>query len=194
MIEGSSSLWDREPVFVRWRVATWEHAALHPKSHGFTSRLRESQRLLPEDMTAPIYALLAEAEALVARITEPVPPFDARLLRDVDADDGGRNLNEQVDRLFSQNFRDIMPNWSVEVAKAIGTNRLEIEQQVRSFAALGIPRDDFAIHYGYRLCVSFIRGRDADAKVATHRSLLMGCQANTWQPGSMRDAFDALMR
>lgn len=202
MAKAEPSWWDREPIFVRWQVATWEHAALDPNSHGLAHRLRDTRRLLPEEITKPIYALLAEAEALIIRITEPVPPFDARLLRDVAAEpnpdaegNDGRstNIGARVDRFFSTRIGDLVPDWSAHVSKELGARGRKIKQHLRSLRGFGIPRNGFSIRYGYRICLSAIRGRRVDPRFTTHRSLLMSCHVNLLQPGEVRDLQELLL-
>lgn len=196
------SWWDREPIFVRWQVATWEHAALDPNSHGLVHRLRDARRLLPEEITKPIYTLLAEAEAVIIRVTEPVPPFDARLLRDIDAEtdadversDGrSTNIGARVDRFFSTKIGDLVPDWSTNVSKELGARGRKIKRQLGSLCGFGIPGNGFSIHYGYRICLSAIRGRWVDPRLTTHRSLLMSCQVNVLQPGEVRDLHELLI-
>jgi hypothetical protein len=56
MDENEIPMWEQEPQFLRWQVRTWEHAALFPESSGLTARVQDSKRMLPEELTAPIYA------------------------------------------------------------------------------------------------------------------------------------------
>ena len=77
------SIWDQEPRFLRWNVATWEHAAHFPQSYGIADSVRNSKRLLPNEVTGPIYAALVQFEEAILRRTEPIPPLKVRLLREV---------------------------------------------------------------------------------------------------------------
>jgi hypothetical protein len=98
-----------------WKIKTWEHAALDPKSLGLSARVSESKRLLPHEFTAPIYAALAQAESNILRNTEPLPPFEARLLRETNPSmflDGIRQSKLfQYDEIFNKRLSDLIPDW-----------------------------------------------------------------------------------
>lgn len=204
MAEEQRPVWDQEPYFVCWKVETWEHAALFPKSFGQTARLRDSQRLLPEEITAPIYAALAEEEEAIFRWTEPLPPLRARLLRDINSyllRNGEGNDGSEASRPFglpnpvARRFNDVVPDWGAKLAQELGARRAQVERDIHNFACLGIPRGDFSIWYGYRIYLNIIPGRYfRDPRAETHQSLLMGCSESLWQPGTMRDVSDSLMR
>jgi hypothetical protein len=197
MVEDLLAVWDQEPQLMRWQVKTWEHAALLPKSFGLTARVRDSKRILPEEITAPIYAALAEVEKNILRWTDPLPPFDARLLRTSDLKQTlGSDLSKQFVRedstLTKTAFSEVVPGWEARVTEALGENLPEVERNIRNVASLGIPRDDFSIQYGYRIDLTLIPGKHADRRIETHRSLLMGCDHELLQPGLLRDFTDLL--
>jgi hypothetical protein len=113
------------------------------------------------------------------------------------SDDHGRSgaftLIGRIDSLFSKTFAEASPGWSEAVAEALGPRLGEVEQAARSFSPLGIgiPRDKFTIHSGYRINLSRMLGSCADARAASFSSLLMGCGQ---QPGGKRDMLDLRMR
>lgn len=186
------SIWNREPVLLSWKIYTWEHGVLRPESFGKADRLRDSRRLLPVKLTAPIYAGLAEWEAQIIRFTEPLPPLPARLLREQTIYDRGLvQASEFSPKLFSLKFGELIPNWDAEVRAALGTNAPQIAQQARNVTMLGlIPREEFSISYGYELQITRWNGSDPAINLPTHRALLMGYRESWWQPSIMRDLTD----
>jgi hypothetical protein len=197
-------MWDEEPNFLCWTIKTWEHAARSSDSSGATLRVRDSQRLLPNEITAPIYAALAGLEETILRLTEPFPPFEARLLREtldfVPSDgvelDVSRSLTfiYQEDTLFRKRLSEVVPDWDAKVAAALGAGANEVNEKISSFAADGIPRGEFPVSYGYRIDYRLIKGLNAGRNAETHRSLLMGCNESVCQPGFRRDVLDAARR
>ena len=183
MADASTSVWGQEPQLLRWQVRTWEHAALVPKSHGLSATVRDSKRILPEEITASIYAALAELESRILRWTEPLPPFDARLVRTVDGGDVRDQFIPDGSILANGRFSKVVPGWDEKVAAALGDTLPAVTRNIRTVAPLGIPQGDFSIQYGYRIDLSLISGRDADQRIETHQSLLMGCCPETLPPG-----------
>lgn len=173
MGEEPPSIWDQEPQFVTWGVVTWE------QSFDKSNRVRECKRLLPVEMTAPIYTALAEREKVFLRLTEPLLPLQARLLRNIDDYDTICELND----VFAKRFVDVIPNWETRVTEALGPSLV---------SSLGVPKSDFLISDGYKIDISKISGRDAG--VETHRLLLMGCKGCVPipPPGTRRDLIDKL--
>lgn len=211
MDENELPVWEQEPQLLRWQVRTWEHAALFPETFGLTGKVQDSKRMLPEELTAPIYAALAAKEANLLRWTDPLPPFDARLVRDpksfINSDLEDNVSQELVKLMIDENrteggcsdivltkgvFSDVAQDWEAQVRKALGANLPKVEQNIRNIAPLGVPRDGFSIHYGYRIDLTLIPGRHADPRIETHRSLLMGCDHELLQPGLLRDFTDLL--
>lgn len=186
------SVWDREPVLICWRIKTWEHAALDPTSYGTVKRVRDSQRLLPRCFTSDIYRRLAQAEGLIFRWTEPLAPLEARLLRDTDAEDNLR-LEAEVSKLFSAQFAEVIPNWEATVHDKLGSRISKIERQLAASSyTLGVPRDEFSLSYGYELQITRFNNCDSFPSIPTHRTLLVGCHENVWQPGLRRDLIELL--
>lgn len=201
-----ASLWDRVPDLVRLEIATWEHAALVPGSWGRADRVSQLRRLLPHELTNPIYERMARAEALFRRRTEPIPPLQERLARDFDGqnlspqtgrtmsdDDYRLTLQGEVDELLDANLslNDIMPNWDAEVSSALGAKANEIARKI-NFGTLGLPRGEFSVAYGYRFSVWRMKGDLVGPQTATHRALLMGCVGPNLQPSPLRDLLDKL--
>jgi hypothetical protein len=185
-------VWDREPQFLSWKIKTWEHAALCSNSFGSTSRVVDSKRLLPKEITAPIYEALIEVEKSIFRLTDPLPPFEARLLRE---NKDGVSLSmpalHHEGSVFGMRLVDLMPDWDAKVRAALGARVSDVNAKISNFATLGIPRGDFEVSYGYRVEFCIIKGSEADRDVKTHRALLMGCSESPWPPGDIRDAYDA---
>jgi len=203
------SLWDRVPDLVSLEISTWEHAACVPRSWGKADRVADLRRLLPDELTKPIYALMAQAEALFLRRTEPIPPFRERLARDFDArsqasEPGGATadaadsftLDGELRELlrFTQNLGDVVPGWDAGVAAALGADAAEIARGIRNFETLGLPRGEFSVAYGYRLSVRRVPGDLLRPALATHSALLIGGASPAFQPGPLRDLSDLLLR
>ena len=204
------SLWDRVPDLVSLEIATWEHAACALGSRGRANRVADLRRLLPDELTKPIYARMAQAEALFLRRTEPIPPLRERLARDFDlrsqaSEPGSATVDDTAP--YTPDFldlelrvllpgtlklNDVVPGWDAGVADALGANATDIARGIHNFASLGLPRGEFSVTYGYRLFVRRIPGNRLRPALATHRALLMGCDSSAFQPGPLRDLFDAL--
>lgn len=201
---GSRSIWDRQPDLVWWDIVTWEQAACVRGSLGKSSCVAASQRLLPHDVTEPIYDLLRQAERLLLRRTEPLPPYRERLARDfVPAPDGAEGspntftLDSELARLLelTRPLGEIVPDWDARVETALGAQVSEVATTNRDFAPLGVPRGQFSMHYGYRINLHRVRGSAFGPVAATHGSLLMGCCGpDSSQPGLLRDLCDELRR
>ncbi len=204
-----ASPWDRVPDLVSLDIATWEHAVRVPGSWGRADRVADLRRSLPDEVTKPIYALMAQAEALFLRRTEPIPPFRERLARDFDArskasgpgpataDYADRlTLDGELREILSDTLKldDVVPGWDAEVAAALGADATDIARGVRNFASLGLPRGEFSVTYGYRLSVRRIPGDLLGPALATHGALLMGGASPAFQPGPLRDFVDRLLR
>lgn len=183
-------MWDQEPQILRWQVRTWEHAVLFPKSWGETSSVRHSERILPEEITAPIYAALFAIEQDILRYTEPLPPFSERLLRE-----DSNNFHEMLFKknpILEKSISDVVPDWTVKVTKALGEDIDEVRRKVRGAGwSLGIPRDCFSVQYGYEIRFTTFLGRHLH--VETHRSLLMGCGCEYMPPSIVRDLSDPFL-
>ena len=203
MAEEPRSIWDEEPRFIRWDIATWEHAALSKNANPVTDCVRSSKRLLPEEVTAPIYTALLQYEEKILRFTEPTPPLRVRLLRD--ARDFLTPTEEKAECSYSVNFfkganspldnhiSDLVPDWNNIVHEILGDQRPKIETHIRAFANLGIPHQDFSLQYGYRVNLFMIPGRYVGREAETHRSLLIGCNEAILQPGPLRETWDILL-
>jgi hypothetical protein len=145
---------------------------------------------------------MIKVEKSIVRLTEPIPPFEARLLRETRGgapfnggeDDASLSMPciEQENTLFGMRLSDVVPDWDAKVEAALGAGASDIKAKISNFATLGIPKGDFTVSYGYRVDYCIIKGCEADRKVETHRSLLMGCRESAWHPGDARDALDAL--
>lgn len=185
MDEAERMAWDQEPRFVSIAIRTWEHAVAAPGSWGIAASLSQSKRLLPPELTNPIYEALARAESLMLRISEPFPPLRVRLLRS-DAPD-------EHDPVFSFRFGDIVSGWDERLKAALG-DRYEGAAQAATQAGFsaGLPAGDFSVGYGYGLKVAEYPGAAVEASADTHRSLLMGRHEPWLPPGFTRDAMSAL--
>ena len=203
------ALWEAVPDLVSLEIATWEHAARVPGAWGRADRVADLRRLLPGEVTKPIYALMAQAEALFLRRTEPIPPFRERLARDFDARsqafESGRATADAADRLTldgelreilpgTLKLDDVVPGWDAAVAAVLGADATDIARGIRNFASLGLPRGEFPVTYGYRLSVRRIPGDLLSPALATHGALLMGGASPAFQPGPLRDLVDRLHR
>lgn len=204
------SPWDCEPNLVRLEIASWEHAARVPDSSGKAARVADLQRLLPDELTGPIYEMMARAEALFLRRTEPLPPFRERLARDfLDCRQGSESgagttagatdrhtLEGEVEQLLSgtRKLGDVVPGWDAKVAVALGADAVGIARSIRNFAGLGLPREEFSLWYGYRLHVRRLPITLRGSPLATHGALLLGCAGPVFQPGPLRETHDLLCR
>jgi hypothetical protein len=197
------SLWDREPDLIGWEIATWEHAVSEPGSNGIASRVADTKRILPRDFTEPIYVLLARAEAILTRRTEPIPPFRERLARDfnernlsaqgndiVPATPGNFTLDWELQELLQRDLSDVVPNWDTGLSAALGTRAGEIARNIQNFAPKGLPTGQCSLRYGYRINLRRIPGRLLGSFYATHGALLMGCRVPDRQPGPYREVID----
>lgn len=197
------SLWEREPDLVILEIATWEHAVCVPGSWGKVDRVADLKRLLPHELTAPIYALLERAEALFLKRTEPIPPFRERLARDfedrgampgaevtVDAD--CFTVERELRELLSsgRTLDEVLPGWDQAMADVLGADAERIALSIRNFASLGLPIGEFSLSYGYKVDVRRIPGRLLRPALATHGTLLMGCIDAGSQPGPRRELID----
>lgn len=191
------SVWGTEPELVRLEIFTWEHAARVPGSSGRADRVADLERLLPDELTKPIYALLNKAEALFLRRTEPIPPFRERLARDFGVPDECRLEGELHEIAQSGSKIDaIVPEWDEAVAAALGDDVKDVTQRIRntSVGQLGLPCGTFPLGSGYRLSVCRISGRLLRPALATHGELLMKCIGPFFQPGRFRDLHDLVLR
>lgn len=201
------SPWGRVPDLVSLEIATWEHAARVPGSYGRADRVADLRRLLPDELTKPIYALLARAEALFLRRTEPIPPFRERLARDFDvrsqASEPGSATAGAADRFTLEGelrellpgmrkLDDVVPGWDAGVTTALGGDAADIALLIGNFASHGLLRGEFSVRYGYRLCVRRIPGDLLPSALATHGALLMGGAGPAFQPGPFRNLVDRL--
>ena len=165
--------------------------------------MRESQRILPTEMTEAIYAALTVAEESIMRMTEPLPPFEARLLRSHQAiqleahEDAAITLSipriHRADSIFSRRFCDVVPDWDSIVEHALSSLPRSIKNNIGKWSSLGKPQGELSIRYGYDIVTEVRSGRQADLRLDTHGALLMGCQENSWPPGEMRDLVDKLL-
>ena len=203
------SPWSREPDMVSLEITSWEHAARIPGSWGKADRVADLQLLLPHEVTEPIYTIMARAEALFLRRTEPLPPFRERLARDflegrrtfepgTDTSTGATGelvLETELNELLpgTQKLGDVVPHWDRKVAAALGADMVAITRGIRNFASLGLPREDYSFSYGYRLHVRRLSGTLLGS-FSTHGALLMGCAGPVFQPGPLREVYDALLR
>jgi hypothetical protein len=196
MVEEPRALWDQEPEFLTWTIKTWEHAALVPNSFGLSARVRDSKRLLPHEFTAPIYAALAEAESNILRNTEPLPPYEARLLRETNPSMFLDSIRQgklfKYDEIFGKRLSDLVPDWDSIVELAVRPRVDFVKENLQTYATLGIPQETFLVSYGYSVKYTVLKGMDVDNRIDTHRSLLINCHENIFQPGFMRNITDAL--
>jgi len=204
MTESEIAIWEMEPQLIVWSVETWEHRALEPSSFGQSSSVSESRQILPKEMTAPIYAALSSAEKYIFRVTEPLYPFRARLLRfPRDMQDATlraeaalslRTAIYQGDRLLHESLSDVVPDWDERVEQILRDLPDSVVANGREWPPHGIPRADFSVAYGYRITLRVLGGTQMDPRVATHRSLLMGSNESFMPPGESRDVVDKLIR
>jgi hypothetical protein len=187
MVEEPRAVWDQEPRFLTWKIKTWEHAALDPKSFGLSARVSESKRLLPHEFTAPIYAALAQAESNILRNTEPLPPFEERLLRETNPSmflDGIRQGKLfQYDEIFNKRLFDLFPDWDSTVELAIGQRLALVKENLQNYDALGIPQGVFSVNFGYSVKYTVWKSSEVDNRIKTHRSLLLNCHENFFSSG-----------
>lgn len=201
------AVWGREPHLVSLEIATWEHAACVPGSWGRAERVADLKRLLPHHLTAPIYELMARAEALFLRRTEPLPPFRERLARDFQAHDenlgsgdvpatplNGLTLEGELRQILPEltPLSRFVPMWNEQLAAALGSDAPAIAARVRNFANLGLPQAEFPLGYGYKLQVQRRPGFFINSMTRTHGTLLMGCTDPIFQPGRLREVTDEL--
>jgi hypothetical protein len=78
--------------FGRIMLTSWEHDWATDANHARIP-LREAKRVLPEALTADIYALLKREEERLLRHSLPFPPYDFRIRR---ADDQHEVDDEQI--------------------------------------------------------------------------------------------------
>jgi hypothetical protein len=208
-VAAEPSLWESVPDLVSLEIATWEHSVLVPKSWGKADRVNQLQRLLPHELTDPIYDRMEQAEALFLRRTEPLPPLQERLARDFAAQnmvsqselqtsDGAYRLTlegelQELLQTSNTKLNDITPNWDAVVATALGANAAGIEQKAE-FGSLGLPKGEYSVAYGYRIYVRRIKGSLLGPQMANHGALLMGCVGPNLQPGPLRDFVGMLLR
>ena len=192
------TVWNSEPILIRWQVESWEHAVCDPGSKGISGRVYDSKRLLPIEFTAPIYALLDNAERLIMRYTEPMLPYDARLLREPKFSmkgEGCSPLMARVAEILGGHLRDVVPDWDEEIISALNSVPAIREKHLKNFACLGIPRGASLLSDGYRLSWTPYSGSAAGKAGVTHQTLLMGCAGQqSFQPGILREFMDCLMR
>lgn len=196
------SLWNQVPELVTIEIATWEHTILVPESWGRVNRVANLRRILPHELTNPIYERMALAEALFLRRTEPIPPFQERLARDFEAqqfssgsetdEPHGFALADEIYQTLQGNLilNDVVPNWDEEIAKALKTNVPQVADGIRHLGSLGLPRGEFSVSYGYRVSVRRIKGDMLSQQTATNGALLMGSFGPAHQPGPIRDLLD----
>ena len=213
VLDGSpakSSRWERPPELVRLEIASWEHASRVPGSWGKAHRVIDLQRLLPHELTAPIYVRLARAEALFQRRTEPLPPLKERLARDfldgsISAVPGADTTGSDTDWLSLEGelrsisggglrLGDVVPEWDQKLAAELGVDAEGITRSIVDFAPQGLPRERFSLWYGYKLHVIRLPGTLLSPPFLTHGALLMGCSGPEVQPSRLREFCDDAFR
>jgi hypothetical protein len=178
-------------VFCRWQVCTWEHAVARPASYGKADCVRESEsnRVLPADRTAAIFAKLQEAERFLLRWTDPLSPYDVRVLRDT-GECAITVLKRCLNEPLKGNIGDIVEDWHDLMYALCAERGRQTLLQVTSNAGFGplLPSARSCVIWWYRVELSVFDHAPIDADI------LLGPGASSrCLPGPLREIHAAVV-
>jgi hypothetical protein len=138
---------DRTPVkLFRISVRTWEHEVA-TQSFSTAPCVAASKRILPAQLTDPIYERLSRTEEFIKRHSEPFPPYDFRLFP-IYTEDDREKFEDAVAAPFRLIIDSVINRWddlsTQELQKLSGAFR------TNRFTA-NVPRGDFQIRSGYEI-------------------------------------------